>query len=457
MTVVPAQSSGPAAFDAQSFERVPPHSREAEMSVLGSMMLSKEAAIECQDILQEQDYYWPNHATIHRLIVDLHARSIPCDPIQLGAELQRRGDLTRIGGAPYLHTLIQSVDTPANATYHAEIVRERGVLRRLIEAGIAITQAGFAAQGSIDETVAEAAAKIAAVVEGTGKEDDFFLPNQTLEHTLDLVEKNKSDDGVTGVPTGFIDLDSLTNGLQPGQMIVVAARPGMGKSTLAMDIARSCAVKHHIPAAFISLEMGIDELNMRLLSAESKVALHHLRMGTTTDEDWTRLARRLPSISEAPLYINESATTLATIQAKVRRLKSRCPDLGLVVIDYLQLVTLGGRRPESRQQEVSEISRNIKLLAKELQLPIVALSQLNRGPEMRTDKKPMVSDLRESGSIEQDADIVVLLHREDAYDKESARSGEVDLIVAKHRGGPTATITIANQLHYSRFVDMAAT
>lgn len=293
-------------------------------------------------------------------------------------------------------------------------------------------------------------------MEGTGKEDDFFLPSQTLEHTLDLVEKNKNDDGVTGVPTGFITLDSLTNGLQPGQMIVVAARPGMGKSALAMDIARSCAIKHHIPAAFISLEMGIDELNMRLLSAESKVALHHLRMGTTTDEDWTRLARRLPTISEAPLYINESATTLATIQAKVRRLKSRCPDLGLVVIDYLQLVTLGGRRPESRQQEVSEISRNIKLLAKELQLPIVALSQLNRGPEMRTDKKPMVSDLRESGSIEQDADIVVLLHREDAYDKESARSGEVDLIVAKHRGGPTATITIANQLHYSRFVDMAA-
>ncbi|MFJ6889988.1 replicative DNA helicase [Streptomyces californicus] len=457
MTVVPAQNNGPAGFDTETFERVPPHSREAEMSVLGSMMLSKEAAIECQDILQEQDYYFPHHATIHRLIVDLHARGVPCDPIQLGAELHRGNDLTRIGGAPYLHTLVQSVDTPANATYHADIVRERGVLRRLIEAGIAITQAGFAGHGSIEENVAEAAARIAAVVEGTGKEDDFVLPEDTLEHTLDQVENNKNNDGVTGAPTGFIDLDSLTNGFQPGQMVVVAARPGMGKSTFAMDIARACAVKHQIPAAFISLEMDIDELNMRLLSAESKVALHHLRLGTTTDEDWTSLARHLPRISQAPLYINDSATTLATIQAKLRRLKSRRPDLGLVVIDYLQLVTTSGRRPESRQQEVSDISRSLKLLAKELQVPIIALSQLNRGPELRTDKKPMVSDLRESGSIEQDADIVVLLHREDAYDKESARSGEVDLIIAKHRGGPTATITVGNQLHYSRFVDMVAT
>ncbi len=230
----------------------------------------------------------------------------------------------------------------------------------------------------------------------------------------------------------------------------------MGKTTLAMDMARACAIKHNVPAAFISLEMGVDELNMRLLSAEARVALHHLRSGTTTDEDWTRLARYLPRISEAPLYINESATTMGAIQAKIRRLKSRVPDLGLVVIDYLQLVTVGGRQ-ESREREVSTISRTLKLLAKELQLPVIALSQLNRGPEGRTDKRPAVSELRESGSIEQDADIVVLLYREDAYEKESALAGEVELIIGKHRNGATPTITVANQLHYSRFVDMAHT
>lgn len=202
--------------------------------------------------------------------------------------------------------------------------------------------------------------------------------------------------------------------------------------------------------------MGIDELNMRLLSAEAKVGLHHLRSGETTDDDWTRMARVLPRITEAPLYINESANTLGTIQAKLRRLKSRQPDLGLVVIDYLQLISIGGRQ-ESREREVSDISRSIKLLAKELQLPIVALAQLNRGPEMRADKRPNKADLRESGSLEQDADIVALLYRDDAYEPQSARAGEVDLIIDKHRNGPTATITLANQLHYSRFVDMAQT
>ncbi|MEW1723885.1 replicative DNA helicase [Streptomyces sp. NPDC093109] len=456
MTVVPPQSTGADDVQARAFERVPPHSREAEMSVLGSMMLSRSAAIDCQDIVKEEDYYWPLHATVHQVIVELHSQEQPCDPIQLGAELQRRGELSRVGGASYLHALVQSVDTPASAVYHAEIVRERGILRRLIEAGISITQAGFAAEGEIDDIVADAAAKIAAVVEGTGKEDDFVLPAQTLEHTLDLVDKAKNGSGVTGISTGFTDLDSLTSGLQPGQMIVVAGRPGMGKSTFAMDVARSCAVKHNVPAAFISLEMGVDELNMRLLSAEAKVALHHLRNGTTTDDDWTRLARATPRISEAPLYINESANTLGAIQAKLRRLKSRRPDLGLVVIDYLQLMTVG-HRPESREREVAEISTSIKRLAKELQVPIIALAQLNRGPELRADKRPTKADLRESGSLEQDADIVALLHREDAYEKDSPRSGEVDLIIDKHRGGPTATITIANQLHYSRFVDMAQT
>ncbi|MGW7433307.1 replicative DNA helicase [Streptomyces sp. NPDC054861] len=437
-------------------QRLLPQAIEAERSVLGSMMCSKQAATDCQDVVTPEDYYKPVHQTIHRALLDLLAKGEPTDPIQLGDELKRRGELEWVGGSAYLFELVHSVDTPANGWHHAKIVRKKAILRRLIEAGIRITQSGYEGAAETDDLVAAAAAEIAAVVEGVREDDDWVTPSQTMEGTLDLIDAAKNGRGLVGVSTGFTDLDSLTGGLLPGQMIVIAARPGMGKSTIALDMARACAVKQNIPAAFISLEMGVDELNMRCLSAESRVALHHLRMGTVTEEDWTRMARRLPSITEAPLHIADSANTLGSIQAKVRRLKALRPDLGLVVLDYLQLVTVGGRRPESRQQEVSEISRSIKLLAKELQVPIVALAQLNRGPEMRSDKKPTKADLRESGSIEQDADIVILLHREDAYEKESARAGEVDLIVDKHRNGPTATITVANQLHYSRFVDMTA-
>ncbi|MFJ1902026.1 MULTISPECIES: replicative DNA helicase [unclassified Streptomyces] len=437
-------------------DRIPPSDIDAERSVLASMMSSEQAAIDCQDILQPEHYYRPVHATIHRAIVDQRAKGEPCDPVQLAAALRERGELDRIGGAPYLHTILQSMLTAANGSYHAEIVRELAILRRLGEAGVRITQSSFAGEGEVDDLVANAAAEIAAVVEGNGKDDGFVLPRETMENTLDRIDEAKNGTGITGLSTGFIDIDNLTSGLQAGQMIVIAGRPGMGKSTFALDIARACAVKQNVPAAFMSLEMGVDELNMRLLSAEAKVPLHRLRSGQTTDEDWTRMARILPKVTEAPLYVTESAATLGTIQAKLRRLKAREPNLGLVVIDYLQLVTIGGRQ-ESREREVSDISRSIKLLAKELQLPILALAQLNRGPETRTDKRPTKADLRESGSLEQDADIVFLLYRDDAYEPASARAGEVDVIVDKHRNGPTASITLGNQLHYSRFVDLAET
>ncbi|MFF3843434.1 replicative DNA helicase [Streptomyces sp. NPDC001930] len=459
MSVVPTQSHGTGMDpdDPASFGRILPHSREAELSVLGSMVMSKDISVECQDIVSDGDYYWPAHGTIHSAVLDLQAQGLPCDPIQLTEELRNRGELQRVGGSSYLHGLLQAVDSPAMGPHHARIVRKHAILRRLIETGIKITQLGYNAEGDVDELVAEAAAALATVVEGVRVDDDFFTPEDTLEHTLDMVDDAKNGKGLSGLSTGFADLDSLTGGLQPAQLMIVAARPAMGKSTFAMDLVRACSIKQDIPAAFISLEMGIDELNMRLLSAEAKVGLHKIRNGTVTDEDWSKMARVVPKISQAPIHINESAQTLHQIQAKIRRLKARNPRLGLVVIDYLQLITLGGRRTDNRQQEVAEISRSLKLLAKELQVPIVALSQLNRGPEMRSDKRPMVSDLRESGSIEQDADIVCLLHREDAYEKDSPRSGEADVIVGKHRNGPTATITVANQLHYSRFVDMAHT
>ncbi|MEY9870812.1 replicative DNA helicase [Streptacidiphilus sp. MAP12-33] len=438
------------------FERVPPQDLAAEQSVLGGMLLSKDAIADVVEVLKPGDYYRPAHELIHGAILDLYARGEPADPITVASELVKRGEITRVGGPSYLHTLVNSVPTAANAEYYAEIVHERAVLRRLVEAGTRIAGMGYAAEGDVDEIVNRAQAEIYAVTEQRTNEDYAPL-GDIMEGALDEIESIGSRSGqMSGVPTGFADLDSLTNGLHPGQMIVVAARPAMGKSTLALDFARSCSVKHKIPSVFFSLEMGRNEIAMRLLSAEARVALHHMRTGAMTDEDWTRLARRMQDLNDSPLYIDDSPNlSMMEIRAKCRRLKQR-NDLRLVVIDYLQLMQNGGsRRAESRQQEVSEMSRNLKLLAKELELPVIALSQLNRGPEQRTDKRPMVSDLRESGSIEQDADMVILLHREDAYEKESPRAGEADLIVAKHRNGPTATITVAFQGHYSRFVDMA--
>ncbi|MFH8367976.1 replicative DNA helicase [Streptomyces sp. NPDC018031] len=445
-------------WDGPSFERVPPQDLDAEQSVLGGMLLSKDAIADVVEVLKGNDFYRPAHETVYQAILDLYAKGEPADPITVAAELTRRGEIARVGGASYLHTLVQSVPTAANAEYYAEIVHERAVLRRLVEAGTRITQMGYAADGDVDEIVNKAQAEIYAVTEQRTSED--YLPlGDIMEGALDEIEAIGSRSGqMSGVPTGFTDLDSLTNGLHPGQMIVIAARPAMGKSTLALDFARACSIKNNLPSVIFSLEMGRNEIAMRLLSAEARVALHHMRSGSMTDEDWTRLARRMPDVSAAPLYIDDSPNlSMMEIRAKCRRLKQR-NDLQLVVIDYLQLMQSGGaRRPESRQQEVSDMSRNLKLLAKELEVPVIALSQLNRGPEQRTDKKPMVSDLRESGSIEQDADMVILLHREDAYEKESPRAGEADLIVAKHRNGPTATITVAFQGHYSRFVDMAQT
>jgi replicative DNA helicase len=313
---------------------------------------------------------------------------------------------------------------------------------------------GYADTGEVDDVVDRAQAEIYAVTERRTSEDYAPLA-EIMEGTLDEIEAIGSRGGtMVGVPTGFTDLDSLTNGLHPGQLIVVAARPGLGKSTLALDLARAASIKHSLTSVIFSLEMTRTEITMRLLAAEARVGLHHMRTGSLGDDDWTKLARKMSEVSSAPLFIDDSPNmTMMEIRAKCRRLKQR-QDLKLVVVDYLQLMT-SGKRVESRQQEVAEFSRALKLLAKELEVPVVALSQLNRGPEQRTDKKPMLADLRESGSIEQDSDLVLLLHREDAYERESPRAGEADFIVAKHRNGPTATITVAFQGHYSRFVDMA--
>jgi replicative DNA helicase len=584
-------------------DRLPPQDVHAEQSVLGGMLLSKDAIADCVETLKGVDFYRPAHEAIYDAILDIYGRGEPADAITVSDELTKRGDLTRVGGQAYLHQLISAVPTAANAGYYAQIVAERAVLRRLVEAGTKIVQLGYAqGGGDVEDIVNAAQAEVYAVADKRGG-DDYHVLGDILEATVDEIEVASGKSGeMTGVPTGFSDLDSLTNGLHPGQMIVIAARPAIGKalalgtplatptgwttigevqcgdcvlgaagrptrvvaatevmegrpcyeiefsdgsvivadaqhqwavsvdggsarvltsewvlatvsagstvtvsrtvaarsgridsrdwkisrietmasvpvrcieveasdhlylageamipthnSTIGLDIIRSAAIKHNMASVIFSLEMSRTEITMRLLSAEASIQLQHMRKGTMREEDWTRLASTMGRVSDAPLFIDDSPNmSLMEIRAKCRRLKQR-NNLKLVVIDYLQLMS-SGKRVESRQQEVSEFSRALKLLAKELEVPVIAISQLNRGAEQRTDKKPQMADLRESGSIEQDADMVILLHREEAYEKESQRAGEADIIVAKHRNGPTDTIVLAFQGHYSRFTNMA--
>ena len=435
------------------FERTPPQDVIAEQSVLGGMLLSKDAISDVVEILRERDFYRPAHELIYDAIIDLYGRGEPADPVTVAAELTKRGDLVRAGGAPYLHTLISSVPTAANAGYYAKIIRERAIMRRLVEAGTKIVQLGYTDEGEVDDAVDQAQAEVFAVTERRESED-FIQLAQLLPNALDEIEKISSGVAGEGVKTGFKDLDALTNGFHPGNMIVLAARPAVGKSTLGLDIARYASIHKRETSVIFSLEMSRSEITMRMLSAEARVPLNNIRSGQLGEEEWAKMARRMGEISDAPLFIDDSPNlSLMEIRAKARRLKQR-HNLKLVVIDYLQLMT-SGKRVENRQQEVSEFSRQLKLLAKELNVPVVAISQLNRSPEQRSDKKPMLSDLRESGSIEQDADVVILLHREDLYDSQN-RSGEADLIVAKHRNGPTRTITVSAQLHLAKFTDMAA-
>ncbi|PDQ35413.1 MAG: replicative DNA helicase [Candidatus Lumbricidophila eiseniae] len=437
----------------QRSERVPPHDLLAEQSALGGMMLSKDAVADVSETLRTHDFYVPKHGIIFDAVLDLYSHGEPTDVIAVTDTLTKGGVLQRAGGVEYLHTLTSLVPTAANAGYYASIVAERAVLRRLVEAGTRIVQLGYAGEGEVTELVNSAQAEIYSVT-GSVDTEDYIPLSEAVTVAIDDIQAARGTDGkFTGVPTGFAKLDDLTNGFHPGQMIIIAARPAMGKSTLALDFARAASIGHDLPAILFSLEMGKSEIAMRLLSAESSVPLQSMRKGLQDNRDWTKIAATQGRINSAPLYIDDSPNmTLVEIRAKCRRLKQRI-GLRLVVIDYLQLMT-SGRRVENRQQEVSDISRALKLLAKELNVPVIALSQLNRGPETRADKIPVLSDLRESGSIEQDADVVILLHREAIYERESPRAGEADLIVAKHRNGPTSTLTVAFLGHYSRFADM---
>jgi replicative DNA helicase len=438
-----------------AFERTPPQDVAAEQCVLGGMLLSKDAIADVVEILSTDDFYRPSHAVVYDVICAMYAQNEPADPVTVAAALTDSGEIGKIGGAPYLHTLISSVPTAANAAYYARIVKDRAILRAVIQAGTRVVQLGYGTASGQDRDIDDLVDLAQQIVYDLTSHE----ASTGYEHIADLLQPTVDDiessaDKPMGIPTGFKDLDALLTGLRGGQLIIVAGRPGAGKSTAAMDFMRSAAVKERLPSIIFSLEMSKSEVVTRLLSAEAKVALSALRSGDLSDDDWTLLARKMGELSEVPLFVDDSPSmNLMEIRAKARRLKQR-NDLKLIIVDYLQLMS-SPKKVESRQQEVSEISRGLKLLAKEIDCPVVAVAQLNRGPEQRSDKRPQLSDLRESGSLEQDADIVILLHREDYYDPESPRAGEADFIVAKHRNGRTDTITMASQLHYSRFVDMA--
>ena len=435
-------------------DRTPPQDLEAEKSVLGAMMMSKDAISDVVEILRGADFYRPNHESIFDAIINLYGRGEPADPITVAGELGKLGELDRVGGPVYLHDLLASVSIAANAGYYAELVREKAVLRRLVNASIRIAQLGYQGQGEVDKIVDEAQQTLFEVTENKASEDYRSL-HELLEPTFDEIESiSNSDDAISGVPTGFHELDRKTNGLHPGQMVIVAARPGVGKSTFALDLCRSAAIHNEMAAAFFSLEMSRTEIVMKLLSAEASVPLHKIRGGRLDEADWQRITDQTVKMDDKPLFIDDSPNlTMMEIRAKARRLKQR-HDLRLICIDYIQLMT-SGKKVESRQLEVSEFSRQIKLLAKELDIPVVALSQLSRNTEQRKDFIPALSDLRESGSLEQDADIVIMLHRPEVHTTTPTdeERGVANFFVPKHRNGETGQIDALFQGHYSRFAN----
>jgi replicative DNA helicase len=429
---------------------------EAERAVLGAMMISRDAIVDAETHLTAEAFYHPANGTVFSAIVTLASLDRPTDPIAVAEYLTATGDLGRIGGAPYLHDLLASAPIAAQAAYHAGIVAG---LYRLRQLSMAVGRANQLVGAAGYEDADQVAEKIIDLVVGdTGSSTDGPKPWAELIPTFvrHLEDNGKPPEETSRalIPTGWVDLDRLLDGgFTDGQLVVIAGRPGSGKSIAGVNIAQRAAFGRGMPVGVISLEMSASEIGMRMCSSDVRIPLTKLKAGQLDDADWSRVMSWTADTADAPLRIDEGPNlTVADIRARARRMKQR-HGIEMLLVDYLQLVTPG--RAESRQNAVADMSRGFKLLAKELGIPVLLIAQLNRGPEQRTDKRPQLSDLRESGSIEQDADVVIFVHRDDYYDSESPRAGEADLIVAKHRNGPTDTITVAAQLHLARFVDMA--
>ena len=439
--------------------RIPPHSLEAESSVLGGLLLDNNAWDRVGDVLIDSDFYRYEHRLVYAAVGKLINETKPADVITVYEELQRQGKGDEIGGLAYLNALAQYVPSASNIRRYAEIVRERSILRKLVSASDEIATSAFNLQGrAVDKILDEAEGKIFKIgEEGSRMKQGFQAMDSLVVQLLDRVQEmadNPND--VTGVPTGFIDLDRMTAGLQAGDLVVLAARPSMGKTAFAINIAEHVALNEGLPVAVFSMEMGAAQLAVRIVGSIGRIDQGHLRTGKLTDEEWPRLTEAIERLRNVSLHIDETpGLTPSELRANARRLARQCGKLGLIVVDYLQLMSGSSSDGENRATELGEISRGLKALAKELQCPVIALSQLNRSVEQRTDKRPMMSDLRESGAIEQDADIIMFIYRDDYYNKDSREPGVAEIIIGKQRNGPTGTVKLTFLKPLTRFESMA--
>ncbi|HET9699528.1 MAG TPA: replicative DNA helicase [Burkholderiales bacterium] len=456
-----AQNVAPLARDPQlEAIRQPPHSLEAEQAVLGGLLIDNAAWDRIADSVAEGDFYRHDHRLVFRAISRLINDSKPADVISVAEMLRIGGELESAGGIPYLGGLAQNTASSANIRLYAEIVRERAVMRKLAEVGAQIAEAAYAPAGkSMQELLDEAEQRVFQIAESGARSKQGFVGLQPLlKQVVDRIETlysldNPSD--VTGVPTGFVDLDRMTSGLQPGDLIIVAGRPSMGKTAFALNIAEHVALKDKKPVAVFSMEMGGTQLAMRLLGSVGKLDHHKVRTGRLQDEDWPRLTEALGLLDGAPIHIDETAALNALeLRARARRLYRQCGGLGLVVVDYLQLMSASSQG-ENRATEISEISRSLKALAKELAVPVIALSQLNRSLEQRPNKRPVMSDLRESGAIEQDADVILFIYRDEVYNPDTPDKGKAEIIIGKQRNGPIGKVDLTFLGAFTRFENFA--
>ncbi|MFA5848232.1 MAG: replicative DNA helicase [Thermodesulfovibrionales bacterium] len=435
-----------------STDKLPPQNIEAEQSILGAIMIENDALPKVIEIISREDFYKESHRKIYDAMIELFDKSEPIDLITIAEELKKRNEIDAVGGEAYLSSLASQVPTAANIRYHSKIIREKALLRSLIKSASEIASKVYEENLDADELVDQAERIIFNISDKRIKTSFVGLKDlikgsfETIEHLYD----KKS--AITGVASGFTQLDELTSGFQRGDLIVIGGRPSMGKTAFSLDIARQVGVELKEPVAIFSLEMSKEQLALRMLCSEAKVDSNSVRKGFIKKEEWSKLTNAAGKLTESPIFIDDSSsTTVLEMRAKARRLKLEHKGLSLVIVDYLQLMRGRGGFERSREQEISEISRSLKALSKELDLPVIALSQLNRGVEQRNDKRPNLSDLRESGAIEQDADVIIFLYRDEFYNKDSNAKGKAEVNVAKQRNGPTRTINLAFFPHYTRF------
>jgi replicative DNA helicase len=443
--------------------KLPPNSVEAEQSVLGGLLLENEALDRIADILNQADFYRHDHRLIYTHITKLIEQNRPADIVTVAESLENSAELSSVGGIAYLGALAQNTPTAANIRRYAEIVRERSIMRKLVEVGSGIAESAYNPQGrDAQQLLDEAEAKIFQIAEGGNRSSQGFVNIQTLlpqvADRIDFLYQRENQGSVTGIPTGFDDLDEKTSGFQPGDLIIVAGRPSMGKTAFSLNIAENVALDTKKAVAVFSMEMGATQLATRMIGSVGRLDQHRMRNGNLEDEDWARLTTALGKLNDAPIFIDEGAGLSSfDVRARARRLHRQTGGLGLIVVDYLQLMSgTSGRASENRATEISEISRSLKSLAKELEVPVVALSQLNRSVEQRPDKRPVMSDLRESGAIEQDADLILFIYRDEVYNPDSEDKGTAEIIIAKQRNGPIGRVRLTFLGQHTRFENFSS-